>query len=467
MTTQLCFATVARMKPRPHFVLLLTLLFLAGAARHQACGAAAWLDGWTTGTARAEIAPLFTVDPFGGSNRQGALTIRAGRHEGTAGWWTRTFPVVGGRSYRFSALRRTENVPRPAWSAFARVLWLDANGRAAMRDVAESATLLPGRRVPAEPEFPRDHATGGGGWTEVSDTYLAPSNATAAVIELHLRWAPPKARVAWAAVSFAEAPAPEPRIARLSTVHFFPSGGKTPEGNRRLFVPLIAEAARQRADLIVLGETVTRAGTGLSFEQTAEAVPGPSTEFFGSLAKKHDTHIVVPVVEREGRLLYNTAALVGPDGRMIGKYRKAVLPGNEWDKGLQPGMEYPVFDTRFGRVGIMICFDGFFPEVARRLAASGAEVIAFPVWGCNPRLAAARAIENHVYVVSSTYSEPGMNWMPSGIYDHEGTLIGQAEKFGTVAVAEVDLNRRVRWPWLGDFKAEWPRHVPPAPVRSE
>ncbi len=455
------------MKDQLGFAQLLAPLILALAAALRVSGASAWPDGWTTGAAREEIAPLFTFEPGGGTNRRGAFVIRPGSRDGTAGWWTKTFSVTGGRSYHFFALRRTEKIPHPAWSAFARVQWLDANRRPALRDAAESATLLPGRRAPVEPEFPLDHAGDGHGWVEVSDTYVAPSNAVIAVIELHLRWAPPKARVEWAAVSFSEVPAPAPRIARLATVHFFPSGGKTPEGNRKLFVPLIEEAAQQRADLIVLGETVTRAGTGLSFEQTAEMVPGPSTEFFGALARKHDTYIVVPVVERAGRLLFNTAALVGPEGKMIGKYRKAVLPGGEWDKGLQAGTEYPVFDTRFGRVGIMICFDGFFPEVARRLAVGGAEVIAFPVWGCNPRLAAARAIENHVYVVSSTYSEPGMNWMPSGIFNHEGTLIGRADKFGTVAVAEVDLNKRVRWPWLGDFKAEWPRHVPPAPAQAK
>ncbi len=93
----------------------------------------------------------------------------------------------------------------------------------------------------------------------------------------------------------------------------------------------------------MLGETITRAGTVLSFEASAEQVPGPSAKSFEALAKRLDPYIAVPVVERDGHLIYNTAALVGPDGIMIGKYRKAVLPGGEWDRGLQPGSEYPVF----------------------------------------------------------------------------------------------------------------------------
>ncbi|MFM8476401.1 MAG: carbon-nitrogen hydrolase family protein [Planctomycetaceae bacterium] len=415
--------------------------------------------GWTTAAPRPEIAPEFQFVPDAGPEGSACLRIRSDNRSGLHGWWQKTIPVRGGRWYQFTVLRRGQHLEVARRSAVPRLFWLDANGQAPLHNHPAQTTYREGEIPRAEPEYPEDGPERDG-WTSVGGLYHAPPTAEAVRIELSFRWAA-GATVDWSEVRLAEVPEPDRRTVRLAAVHFAPAAGETPEEKCRQFEPLIREAAERGADLVVLPETLTWYGSRKPMSAAAEAIPGPSTAYFGELAKRYNLYIVAGLLERDEHRIFNVAALLGPDGQLAGVYRKVCLPRGEIDAGIMPGNEYPVFDTRFGKLGMMVCYDGFFPEVARELRIRGAEVIAFPVWGCNPLLAAARACENHVFVVSSTYTDPGAKWMVTGIFGRDGRLLGQAKEWGEVVIQEVQLGRPSLWHSLGDFRSEVTRHRPP------
>lgn len=398
---------------------------------------------WTEQSPRSELRPAFSRDG-------GTLIITHDGREGLDGWYQHSFVVNGGDFMKFSATRKTTGVENPRHSGLARIVWADAKGKIVPAAVAGAS---------AEPEHPQDGPIDAQGRSVVTGIYQVPPKATQATIELHLQHAP-KGRVEWSGIVFEKSSAPASRKVRLATVQYVPTG-KSPRQNCEEYAPMIAEAAKQQADLIVLGETVPYVRTKLSPAECAEPIPGPSTDYFGGLAKQNGIHIALSLYEREGHLVFNTAVLLSPEGKLLGRYRKVCLPHGEVEKGVAPGADYPVFQTKFGKVGLMICYDGFYPEVARALTANGAEVIAWPVWGCDPLLARARACENRVYVVSSTFTDPKNDWMISAVIDPAGKVLAQAKESGSIVVSEVDLSKPLVGPYnLGDFREMVQRHRP-------
>src|SRR5205814_8418176 len=108
----------------------------------------------------------------------------------------------------------------------------------------------------------------------------------------------------WSGVVFEQTSPPPSRKVRLAAIHYVPSG-KSPRANCEEYAPLIAEAARQKADLVVLGETIPYVRVRKRPHETAEAIPGPTTDYFAGLAKQHGLHLVVSLYERDVTLVYN------------------------------------------------------------------------------------------------------------------------------------------------------------------
>ncbi len=403
-------------------------------------GADAAPDGWRSEAPRAEIAPEFRVErPADARAANAYLLGLAGRGDAAVdGRWVRVVPVKAGTHYQFTAEYQARGVEEPERSVLARVEWLDARGK---RVETPEYPLSSPRRSPDA-------------WTAVAGTYLAPAGSVDAKIELHLRWAP-RGDVRWRGAQLKPASPPVPRTVRLASVNHRPRGTKSPEENLQQFAKLVNLASRSHADIVCLPEGVTVVGNGKGYVEVAEPIPGPSTQFLGELARKHRMYLVAGLYEREGKTVYNTSVLIGRDGALLGKYRKVCLPREEIDGGITPGTEYPVFDTDFGRIGMMICWDVHFPEVARELAARGAEVILMPIWGGNEILAQARAIENQIYLVASGYD------FKTTIYGKAGESLASTTDDPAVVTAQVDLNERLMWPWLGDWRARIWREAPP------
>lgn len=156
--------------------------------------------------------------------------------------------------------------------------------------------------------------------------------------------------------------------------------------NLLMFDDAIARAAGEGADLVIFPElALTGYACGDAFFEVAEPVPGPSTEHLVATARQHGVHVIWGMPERGlPGVLYNAAVLVGPDGH-IGTWRKHTLPGHATDQGgagafpdrrfFRLGTRSPVFDTAIGRIGMMVCYDIFFPEIARLLTLKGADLL--------------------------------------------------------------------------------------------
>ncbi|MER5573446.1 carbon-nitrogen hydrolase family protein [Streptomyces massasporeus] len=148
-----------------------------------------------------------------------------------------------------------------------------------------------------------------------------------------------------------------------------------PAQNLRRAEHYIGEAVAQGADLICLPEAFSTSGNILEVADVSVTIPGPETDFLREQAEQAGVHIVAGLLERgdDGKY-YSTSVLVGPEGTLLGHYRRVHCHELE-ARYLSGGSEYPVFDVEFGRIGLMQGYDINFPEVAREYCRRGVDII--------------------------------------------------------------------------------------------
>jgi beta-ureidopropionase len=237
-------------------------------------------------------------------------------------------------------------------------------------------------------------------------------------------------------------------------------------------LPFIEEAGKRGVQMLGLQEIFNGPyfcpSQDAKWYEAAESVPGPTTETMQALAKKHQMVMVVPVYEREqAGVYYNTAAVIDADGTFLGKYRKTHIPHTSgfWEKYFfKPGnLGYPVFQTRYGKVGVYICYDRHFPEGARALGLNGAEVVFNPsatvaglsqyIWKLEQP---AHAVANGYFVAASNRVGTEAPWNIGKFYgtsyvvDPRGNFlaIGSEDKDElVVATCDLALIEEVRRTW--------------------
>lgn len=215
---------------------------------------------------------------------------------------------------------------------------------------------------------------------------------------------------------------------RVATVNFAPEFGKV-EANRQALVALTQEAAENGAKIIVHTEMATSGYSYFSrssIAAVAEEVPGPTTDAIGAVAKLNEAYVAVglPEYDQELNAYFNSVVLIGPDGSVEGTYRKR---NNLIEAAYNSSVSGPVptFDTPYGRLGIVICADMFYPHFPRAAAVSGVNILLAPAnVGITTDFMRVRTMENNFSMVVANRYGSGLQGENIDVFHQDTFTIG-------------------------------------------
>jgi len=254
-----------------------------------------------------------------------------------------------------------------------------------------------------------------------------------------------------------------PRKIWVSTIAFHGTSKPTVEENLKAAHHLLEAACAVQPDIVCLPEVFASVGTEYEgVEEVAQPVPGPITDMAAEVARHHSTCVICPLMEaRDGRV-YNSAVLIDRQGHIAGIYEKIhpVTSSSDYtvlEHGVTPGKEAKVFETDFGRLGILICFDINWPQEWAELKRQGAEVVFWPSAYNGGFPLQVYAFLHNYYVVSSTHGD-------SRIIDLTGEILEQTGRASPVVSAQIDLEKGLfhgdfNWAQLEPLRARYGRDV--------
>lgn len=234
------------------------------------------------------------------------------------------------------------------------------------------------------------------------------------------------------------------------------TGAKLKENNRLIRASLKI-AGERKSDLVLLAEYGNLSHRGTSARRSdfrPDPIPGPFTTMVGAMAKKYRMNVALPMLGAYRGRAGSYVVLMDRKGNIAGIYLKSHPTEPEQGFGMKAGDELPVFSLDCARVGIMICMDIEYPEVAQALMLGGAEILLFPhvqaSWGeedWEVRMR-ARAIDTGSYLASSCYGYPDGEWMPgkmigrSGVIGPDGLILADIGRSIGVITRDIDLDER-------------------------
>lgn len=244
------------------------------------------------------------------------------------------------------------------------------------------------------------------------------------------------------------------RKARICTISF--GGCGDPDKSRKALINLVEKASFSEPDLIVLPETCVTLGLASKVqtwwypdEQTAkvakqvvkaaEPVPGPTTDALAAECRKYHTYIICPLYQRKpDNTIYNSVILIGPEGNILGEYYKKHPAIPEIEMGVKPGEGTPVFEIKFGKIGMAACYDLNFRDVINGLSEYGVEIVFFVSMYEGGYQLQIWAFDFGVYVISSHTGGY------STFVDVTGKIISRADpRYNTILTEELNLDRKV------------------------